>query len=195
MDSPLAAAAAAAVAFVATDIDDLVLLALWFSRRNAAFRTRHIVAGQFLGIALLVVVSLAGFAAGRYLPREWIGLLGLIPIALGLRQWMQRDDDDGPAAPPAGTLGVAAITFANGGDNIGVYAPLFATLDRPALLVTLAVIALMVLAWCAAGSALARQPHVAALLARRGHQLVPIVFIGLGVWILLAAGSWRLLAG
>jgi cadmium resistance protein CadD (predicted permease) len=52
----------------------------------------------------------------------------------------------------------------------------------------------MVLAWCAAGALLAREPRSAALLARRGHQLVPLVLVALGVWILLDAESWRLLA-
>ena len=194
MDPLAAAAAKAAVAFVATDIDDLVLLALWFSQRSAAFRTRHIVAGQVLGIGALVLVSLAGFAAGRWVEREWLGLLGFLPIVLGVRAWLRRDEAAEEGGGRTGTLGVAAVTFANGGDNIGVYAPLFATLEAPALGVTLAVIFAMVLGWCAIGAALARQPHAAAVLARRGHQIVPVVFIGLGVWILLEAESWRVLA-
>lgn len=194
MDPLGAAAAKALVAFIATDIDDLVLLALWFSQRSATFRTRHIVAGQVLGIGALVLVSLAGFAAGRWVEREWLGLLGLLPIVLGVRAWLDRDEAVESAGAGTGALGVAAVTIANGGDNIGVYAPLFATLDAAALAVTLAVLFAMVFAWCALGSALARQPHAAALLARRGHQVVPVVFIGLGVWILAEAGSWRLLA-
>ena len=194
MDTLAASAVKAGIAFIATDIDDLVLLALWFSRRDATFRARHIVAGQVLGIGALVVVSLAGFAAGRWVEREWLGLLGFVPMALGVRAWLAREEAADAAALRPGTLGVAAVTIANGADNIGVYAPLFATLDAPALAVTLAVLFAMVLVWCAIGSALARQPHTAALLARRGHQIVPLVFIGLGAWILVEAGSWRLLA-
>ena len=194
MDPLAATAAKAVIAFIATDIDDLVLLALWFSQRTASFGTRHIVAGQVLGIGALVVVSLAGFAAGRWVEREWLGLLGFVPIVLGVRAWLERDATAEADATRHGVFGVAAVTIANGGDNIGVYAPLFATLDARALVVTLVVLFVMVLLWCAIGGALARQPHAAALLARRGHQIVPVVFVGLGVWVLLESESWRLLA-
>ena len=185
--------AKAAAAFAATNIDDLVLLALWFSQARPGFGAPHIVAGQLLGFSALVALSLAGFAAGFFIAREWLGLLGLLPIALGIRAWRARDDGAAREARSAGTLGVAAVTFANGGDNIGVYAPLFATLDAAGLAATLAVFYALLLAWCAAGARLARQRQVAAMLARHGHRVVPVVLVALGVVILAEAGSWRLL--
>ncbi|MFD8076742.1 cadmium resistance transporter [Streptomyces sp. NPDC059718] len=76
----------------------------------------------------------AGLFAVTFLPESAVPYLGLLRLALGLKAawqaWKHRDDDDGDqqaseAGPKA--LEVAAVTFANGGDNIGVYVPVFAT--------------------------------------------------------------------
>ncbi|BDA75198.1 hypothetical protein CAL7716_093640 [Calothrix sp. PCC 7716] len=81
-------------AFTATNLDDLVILTLFFSQVNSTFHRRHIVIGQYLGFTLLVIVSIPGFFGGLILPDRWIGLLGLAPIAIGLNQWMNKQNDD-----------------------------------------------------------------------------------------------------
>src|SRR3712207_1916009 len=80
-------------AFIATNIDDLVILLLFFSQVSATFRRRHIVIGQYLGFAALVIASLPGFFGGLVLPRHWIGLLGLVPIAFGISRLLNGDND------------------------------------------------------------------------------------------------------
>jgi cadmium resistance protein CadD (predicted permease) len=81
-------------AFTATNLDDLVILTLLFSQVNTSFRCRHIVSGHYLGFAALVVVSLSGFFGGLFVPSHWIGLLGLVPIAMGMHRFFNPDDDD-----------------------------------------------------------------------------------------------------
>ena len=78
-------------AFVATNIDDIIILLLFFAQVDANFRRRHIVIGQYLGFTLLILASLPGFFGGLIVPREWIGLLGLLPIAIGIKQLMSRE--------------------------------------------------------------------------------------------------------
>jgi cadmium resistance protein CadD (predicted permease) len=74
-------------AFVATNLDDIVILSLFFSQVNAMFRNRHIVTGQYLGFSALVMVSLPSFFGSLILPEPWIGLLGIAPIMIGISRW------------------------------------------------------------------------------------------------------------
>ena len=89
-------------------------------------------------------------------------------------------------------LAVAGVTVANGGDNLGVYIPLFAREPRHVPLYTLAFAALTAL-WCLAALRLVRHPAVGATVRRYGHVALPVVLVALGVWIL--AGARALLAG
>jgi hypothetical protein len=73
---------------------------------------------------------------------------------------------------------ISAITFANGGDNIGIYTPLFASSDSAQLGVLLAVFYGMLAVWCGLGYRIARHPLMARALARYGHVLVPFVLMG-----------------
>lgn len=187
----------AALTFVATNVDDLLILVLLFSQVGAGFGRRHIVAGQTLGFAALVAASLAlGVVGALVIPDAWLGLLGLVPIALGVKQLLDRDDDEAEAARElvggdgrgllaAPTFQVAALTIANGGDNVGVYVPLFARSSPAEILGTLAVFFALMGLLLLFGYRLTRQPRIAALTARYSHVLMPVVLILLGVAIIL----------
>src|SRR3989440_7063955 len=71
------------IAFITTNIDNLLLLILVFSQPD--FRKRHIVIGQYLGFIVIIMVSMLGFFGKFLLPLAWIGLLGLVPIIIGIR--------------------------------------------------------------------------------------------------------------
>jgi cadmium resistance transport/sequestration family protein len=184
----------AVAAFASTNIDDIFVLMLFYSQVNTTFRRRHVVIGQYLGFLALVAISALGYFGTLIIPREWIGFLGLLPIALGIRGLVRRDQEDEPAAPASGrTLAVASVTFANGGDNIGIYVPLFARGSVLDLAVTIGVFLLLVAVWCYLAAVLARHPAVAKVLDRYGHRIVPFVLVGLGIFILLESGTFALL--
>ena len=88
---------------------------------------------------------------------------------------------------------MAAVTVANGGDNIGIYLPLFASSDLPSLVVILAVFSVMVGVWSYAAYQLTRQRAIARILTRYTQAVVPFVLIGLGIFILIESGTYRLL--
>ncbi|MBR8834464.1 MAG: cadmium resistance transporter [Stigonema ocellatum SAG 48.90 = DSM 106950] len=185
-------------AFAATNLDDIVILSLFFSQVNAVFRGRHIVVGQYLGFSTLVFASLLGFCSSLILPQPWIGLLGIAPMMIGINSWLNQDMDDTEAEAEKEqsvnpwfssflspqTYSVAVVTIANGSDNIAIYTPLFASSTWESLLVILGVFFSMVGVWCYAAYLLARTPVVTDVLTRYGNQLVPFVLIGLGVLIL-----------
>ena len=186
-------------AFVATNLDDIVILLLFFSQTNYFFRHRHIVAGQYLGFTVLVLACLPGFFGSLLFPRSWIGLLGLVPIAIGINRLFSQEHDAPDESQSDYAMGrpwyasflspqvysVAAVTFANGGDNVGIYAPLFANSDWEELIVILVAFFSLVGVWCFAAFQLMRLPMIAEVLTRYGNQLVPFVLIGLGLLILV----------
>src|SRR4051812_38665187 len=94
MEKILATLITAAITFAATNIDDIFILMLFFSQANKEFHLWHIVAGQFLGFTALVLISLLGFFGGLIISRAWIGLLGLVPIILGVRHWSKHSREE-----------------------------------------------------------------------------------------------------
>lgn len=186
--------------FAVTNVDDILVLSLFFAqgagRPGAA---RRIVIGQYLGFAALLAVAGAAAFGATFLPEGVLPYLGLLPLALGLkaarRAWRGSgdDEDDGPGSEGGpGPLEVAAVTFANGGDNIGVYVPVFATAGAAGLTVYTVVFLGLVGVWCLAGRFFATRPVVARALSRWGHVLLPAVLIGLGVLILVDGGAFGL---
>lgn len=198
------------VTFAATNIDDILVLIMFFSHVGVSLRRSHVVTGQYLGFLVLVGVSLLGFAGGLVVPRPVIGLLGLAPIAIGLHKLLKQGDaveavkidDASPAAPPKSLLAaffkpqtykVATVTIANGRDNIGIYTPLFASSSLAGLSIILVVFLLSVAVWCLVAYHLTRHPAVATVMTRYGHILMPFVLIGLGIFILLESDALSLL--
>ena len=203
MNELLTAVSTGMTAFTATNLDDILILLLFFSQVNAVFRRRHIVFGQFLGFTALVLASLPGFFGRLIFPPDWIGMLGLLPIAIGLSRLLNPETDDSEAEAELEqsensfftsflspqTYSVAAVTVANGGDNIGIYVPLFASNTLESLAVILAVFFAMVGVWCYAAYRLIQMRAIADTLTRYGNQLVPFVLIGLGMAILVKSGT------
>ena len=205
-----AAIIAGITSFAATNIDDIVILMLFFSQVNATFRPRHIVIGQYLGFTALIVASLPGFLGGLIVPKAIIGLLGLVPIAIGIKQLVNREDEENEVQTVSDEFNssllskltnlfnpqifnVAAVTIANGGDNIGIYLPLFASSDLPSLVVILVVFFLSIAVLCYVADRLTRQRAIANVLTRYTQAIVPFVLIGLGIFILIESGTYRLL--
>ena len=186
------------VSFAATNIDDIFLLMLFFSQTSEAFRNWHVVVGQYLGFAALVALSILGSLGVLILPEEWVGLLGLVPIFWGVRALVRlrgdsEDEEERKPIEGSGIWGVAAMTFVNGGDNIGIYVPLFASVGYIRMGVIVSVFFALVAVWCYVGYKLGSHPTVAEKIDRYGHIVVPFVLVGLGIYILLESGSLSLL--
>ncbi|MDZ7993256.1 MAG: cadmium resistance transporter [Nostoc sp. EfeVER01] len=188
------------IAFIATNIDDIVILLLFFSQISAKFRPRHIVAGQFLGFTVLLILSLPGLFGGLVLSKNWIGLLGLLPMSIGISSLVNREEDSSQEIiatteeAEASTISsffspqaysVAAVTIANGSDNISVYVPLFASCNLESFLVIIGLFFLLLGVWCYAAYKLINNRFIAELFTHYVNNLVPFVLIGLGIFIVL----------
>lgn len=194
----LSASGIALVVYVSTNIDDLLILAVFFA--DPQVRVGAVVAGRFLGLAVLVLASAAAALLAMAVPGEWIALLGLVPLALGLRLLpalfgRNGDADEETEEALAGahqparrgftaqSLTVAGVTLANGGDNLGVYIPLFATAPQ-SIITYIVVFAAMTAVWCALGYLVVNNPLIGDRIRRHGHVLLPVVLITLGLYIL-----------
>jgi cadmium resistance protein CadD (predicted permease) len=201
-------------AAIATTFDDNLYLTAFFGKVNRTFRPRHIIIGEFVGFTVLVMASLPGFFGGLIIPHTWIGLLGFLPVAIGINHLLNQEEEEATQAvsinlnhlPPQRqnksiwatitdpqTYRVSAVTIANGGNNIGIYVPLFASSSLPRLGIILLVCYLTVGLWCCLSYHLTRNPLVAPVLARYGRKIFPFVLIFLGFSILIDSESYLLL--
>jgi cadmium resistance protein CadD (predicted permease) len=186
------------VIFATTNIDDILLLAAFFADRT--LRPRAVVAGQFVGIGVLTAVSAVAALLALAIPDGWIGLLGLAPLGLGIRGlhalWRSGDASESgetdrlhaagaPGQRPRHSqwIAVALVTMANGGDNLGVYIPLFSR-ELSSVPLYAGIFAVMTALWCVAGHWLVHHPLLGARIRQYGHVALPFVLIGLGLHIL-----------
>ncbi len=188
--------------FIATNIDDIVILSLFFVRgQGQPGTTRRILAGQYLGfLGILGAAVAAAFGAQVLLPEAILPYFGLIPLGLGLwaawQAWRNRGQDDDDEAQLEGkrvsVWAVAAVTFANGGDNIGVYVPVFVSVSWSAVLAYCIVFLLLVAALVFLAKWMSSRKPIAEALERWEHILFPAVLIGLGIVILVSGGAFGL---
>lgn len=189
---------AAIILFAVTNIDDVFVLLGFFA--DPKFRARHIVVGQYIGIMMLVGASILASLISLVVAPAYVGLLGLLPILIGLKKMFDlwKGDEEGetdvPAAKGFGNVSaVAAVTVANGGDNIGIYTPVFATSSTAQIGIFAVVFAVMVAIWLALPHWLVNHPSMGAPIRRYGHVLVPFVLVAIGIFVLYEAGTFGLL--
>lgn len=185
--------------FAVTNVDDLLVLAVLLGEAGGRRRdVLVVVGGQYLGFAVILALSVAGSLGARLLPEDAAPYLGVVPLTLGVvagwRTWRRRRDRRGTGTVELSVEGgpglwrVTAITVANGGDNVGVYVPLFAAAGPRDTAVFVAVSLVGVAVWCAAGAWLTSRPVVARTLTRWGDVLLPLVLVAIGLVILVEGG-------
>lgn len=180
----------AVVVFASTNVDDLVVLTMLFLAARAAGKPRpwQVVAGQCAGIAVLVATAAIAALGLLIVPARWAGLLGLVPLAIGLWRLIgamrAAPHSDTPSSVAAGLTGVAGVAIINGADNVSIYTPMFRGLQLGEVLVTLAVFAGMIGVWCAAAAWLGSHLGAVAGIRRLGYRLVPVVFMAIGAIVL-----------
>jgi len=203
------------ISFACTNIDDLFILMLFFSQINNVMKKRHVVIGQYLGIGILITLSIIGALGVSVIPHEYVGLLGLVPIYLGIKEYIdykkeiKNNENIGQlefknsknkekidtkrnhiitfikSLFNPSVVKVSSVTLANGGDNIGVYIPLFTGMSLVDILITVIVFVFLTAVWCFIGLKLSEHPFVQRNIKKYKYIFVPIIFIGLGIFILM----------
>ena len=190
------------ILYSGTAVDLLIILMLFFAKRKSRKDIINIYLGQFLGSVSLIFLSLLFAFVLNYIPsKEILGLLGLIPIFLGLKVLL-LGDSDGEAIAKDGLRKdnknliflVAMITFAScGADNIGVFVPYFTTLNLANLIVTLLTFLVMIYLLVFSAQKLAQVPSIGETLEKYSRWFIAVVYLGLGMYILIENNSFDML--
>ena len=188
--------------YISTSIDYLIALIILFAQLSQNKQKWHIYAGQYLGTGLLVGVSLVAAYVVNFVPEAWmVGLLGLIPIYLGIRfaivgEGEEEEEEEEEIIErleqsKANQLfwTVTLLTIASGGDNLSIYIPYFASLDWAQTLVALLVFAIGVIIFCELSRVLSSIPLISETIGKYKRIIVPLVFILLGLYIMYESGT------
>ncbi|WP_199900528.1 CadD family cadmium resistance transporter [Neisseria sicca] len=185
----------AAVLYIATAVDLLVILLVFFARANTRKEYRDIYIGQYLGSVILILVSLFLAFVLHYVPEKWVlGLLGLIPIYLGIKVAIYDDCEGEKRAKKeldekglSKLVGIVAlVTVAScGADNIGLFVPYFVTLDLVDLLVTLLVFLILIFVLVYTAQRLANISGVGEIVEKFSRWIMAVIYIGLGLFIII----------
>lgn len=214
------------ISFASTNIDDIFILMLFFSQINNGMEKRYIIIGQYLGIILLITISIIGALGVSLIPSEYVGLLGLVPIYLGVKACIDHEKDHKNNVDidqrqiqnsedlelrkitnikEEGILSfvmkfinpsvvkVLGLTFANGADNIGIYIPLFSSMSLMDIFITVIVFMFSIALWCFIGMKLAEHSLIQRIIEKYKNIFIPIVFIGLGIFILIESETISLI--
>jgi cadmium resistance protein CadD (predicted permease) len=183
----------AAGAFVGTNIDNAVVTVAMISAAPPR-RANRIALGQALGFTVLVVASVGMALLLFEISTRVIGLLGLVPLVLGLRGlWGLRHAAGrsrlADRAFGSGMIAATVVTIGAGGDNLAVYIPLFRVGHVGGTLWTLLLFAgaelLLTLFVRRAG----QHPRVRAAMSRLGAFATPVLYCVIGVLVLVESGT------
>ncbi|HGQ3691558.1 TPA: CadD family cadmium resistance transporter [Streptococcus pneumoniae] len=186
--------------YISTSIDYLIILIILFAQLSQNKQKWHIYAGQYLGTGLLVGASLVAAYVVNFVPEEWmVGLLGLIPIYLGIRFAIVGEDAEEEEEEIIERLEqskanqlfwtVTLLTIASGGDNLGIYIPYFASLDWSQTLVALLVFVIGIIIFCEISRVLSSISLIFETIEKYERIIVPLVFILLGLYIMYENGT------
>lgn len=150
---------------------------------------RRIGWAQALGILTLLVVASGVGSLLAPIPTRWVGVLAVAPFALALYGWRHRDQ------PPReqfrrGALTTYAVTLALGGDNLAVWIPLLRAHGAAVGVATVAIFLVWECLFIFSAQSLASRPRVVAWGTKYGPVLVPWVYLGLSVLILVECGTF-----
>ena len=195
----------AAILYIATALDLLVILLMFFARAKTRKEYRDIYIGQYVGSVALIVISLFFAFVLNYVPEKWIlGLLGLIPIYLGIKVAIYGDSDGEERAKKelnekglsklVGTIAIVTIASC-GADNIGLFVPYFVTLSVTNLLITLFVFLILIFFLVFAAQKLANIPGVGEIVEKFGRWIMAVIYIALGLFIIIENDTIQTILG
>lgn len=183
--------------FLSTNLDDLFVLMFLFMQARGKRDFISVLFGRYFGTAIIISVAIAGAYGLHIIPEKYIGLLGFVPITLGIREFICSVRSDKNAAKERligyldssknNNLLFSAVTLSvsNGADNIGVYIPLLVDFSKTQILLFLSLFAVMTILWCFVSACLIGIPSIKNKLQRYKNILVPVIFVSLGIYILL----------
>ncbi|MFL6643716.1 MAG: cadmium resistance transporter [Paraburkholderia fungorum] len=206
-------------AYAATNIDNLFVLLAFLA--EAGGQRRRVITGQFAGSLALIAGAMLFAALLERLPTGYVGLLGILPIGVGVsKAWTRfrpgnadREIEartvartNAPARPTTSTKAassgagsswwtVACVALANGSDNVAVYVPLYASHSHSEGMFISLTFVVMIGIWCAGAVWLVEHPLLGAPIRRYGTALLPLILLIIGVSVIVENDTLRIVFG
>ena len=195
----------AVAAFAATNVDNLFVLLAFFADAREAWRP--VVIGQYVGSLALVAIACLIAALTIHIPRSYVGLIGIMPILIGIGKLLESirarppaaDDREAEASGPdahgvpqrvlSTIWTVATVAIANGSDNLSVYVPLFAAHALAQGVAIVIVFIVMIGLWCVLARWLVGHRLLGAPIRRYAHAVLPWVLMLIGASVIVGSGT------
>ena len=180
----------ACITFASTNIDDILILTILYTQVRKLKNVFQIIIGQYLGLGILILLSILGSMGAHLFPEKYIGLWGFFPLFLGIRalilHFFKNVDEDSfdSAQIPLHIPAIMFLTLSNGSDNIAVYIPLFSSCTPSESAIILTSFFLLIGVWCCLGYLLSTHRYLKQLILKYQDILVPFILIFLGTSIL-----------
>ena len=171
------------VAYTSTNLDNLILITSAAGRAD----NRHAVIKGFLLSATAVLGMSAAFVAiSEILSPQTLGLLGLIPLFIGIRILLKlKSEQEQIELAAIGFWPVGLTLLANSTDTIVVFGPLLAESEPAALFALLAGYILMAGLWMTLALRLSERLARATVLGKVARWATPFFMIAIGIYILM----------
>ena len=179
----------AAGAFTATNLDNLVLLISLLGRYSD--RRYEVTVGYLTGMLIIAAATYyVGKLAGTA-PVEYLGLLGIIPVLIGvgeiIRLFRNKGVVNDPVMPGAGSTAVTATLAAqlsNSTDTIITFSVMFSDANDLADHLLVLSFAGMALLFILIAYLALRHPWLSRPIQLYGHYLTPLILITVGMFVL-----------
>jgi len=185
------------ITFIATGIDEMLVLILLFAHARNQQQIRQVYIGQQIGmtfILILVIIAISGIStfAGK-----WTGLLGLLPIILGIMELMEDEDDDDESPGILNKISmfsnlsirVAIIAIVGGAEELAIYVPYFTSLNWDEVILAIIIFIIMIPIWSAICHMVGSMKNIYQFVKRFQRIIIPVVFIGIGIKVLLESDT------
>jgi len=181
----------AAGAYAATNMDNFILLVALLARYRK--HTVNVIAGFFASILILAFVGLWIGKAANIVPVEYLGLLGFVPVSIGVVELIQlrrgnanvteakEESADGAQKVFTTTLGTQ---LGNGADTVVVFGILFIDSMPAGDILTIATFAAMAFIFVSVGIYAVRHPALCERIDRYAHRVMPFVLIFVGIYVM-----------
>lgn len=185
------------VVFISTSVDYIFLLFIIFTQTKTSSQKWEVVLGHYLGIEILIGLSLILTYVFSFIPQQWlIGLLGFVPLYMGASYFFSHQEERDSqeitgkmTSMSSYTTMVLAITVSFGGDNLGVYIPYFLSISMGEIILTILWIQVFIAILLYFSYRLALVHYFSETMKKVEHYLIPCVYIGLGFYILISNGT------
>lgn len=188
--------AVTSAAYIGTNLDNLLLLVVMYSRFE-----KHpvmVTAGYFSSMLIIGLITLAIGEAGEFIPLGYLGLLGVIPMMMGIIALWKLFHTTEPveAAAVAGNnaslhvlVTLISTQLSNGSDSIITFSALLADSSDAADYMIAPTYLAMIAVFSGMAYYSVKHPRLSQFFVRYGRYVTPFILILVGFYILSNTAS------